>query len=162
MKEKEFPLRAREELYRLREEGKIRWVGMSCHDRKFAGKLAAENGLDVLMIRYNAAHRGAEQDIFPYLSQYNPGLISYTATRWTYLLRRPKTWPKGGSVPTPGQCYRFVLSNPNVHVCLTSPTNVKQFDENLLSLQQGPLPAEEIDFMKKFGDTVHHTKKWFM
>ena len=32
-RKKEFPEKAREELVRLREEGKIRAVGISCHDR---------------------------------------------------------------------------------------------------------------------------------
>ena len=81
-KEAHFPPHTREELYRLREEGKVRAVGMSCHDRRFAGHLAAEGALDVFMIRYNAAHRGAEQEIFPHLAAHNPGLVSYTATRW--------------------------------------------------------------------------------
>ena len=161
-KEKHFPERAREELYRFREEGKVRSVGMSTHNRKFAGKLAANGPLDVIMMRYNAAHRGAEQDIFPYLDQHNPGVVSYTATRWTYLLRRPKTWPKDGRIPTAGMCYRFVLSNPHVDVCMTAPSNLKHFDENLKDIQKGPLDAEDMEFMRKFGDVVHHTKKWFM
>jgi aryl-alcohol dehydrogenase-like predicted oxidoreductase len=161
-RKKEFPEKAREELIRLREEGKIRAIGMSCHDRAFAGMLAAQGALDVLMIRYNAAHRGAEKDIFPFLSQHNPGVISYTATRWTYLLRRPKAWPKTGRVPTAGECYRFVLSNPNVHVCLTGPTNLKQLEENIAAARLGPLPADDMQFMKEFGDAVYRQYKWFM
>ena len=68
MKPKEFPEPLQEELQRLKEDGRVRAVAMSCHDRKFAGELAARGALDVLMIRYNAAHRGAEQDIFPHLA----------------------------------------------------------------------------------------------
>jgi hypothetical protein len=34
-------------------EGKVRAIGISTHDRKFAGKLAAEGALDVFLIRYN-------------------------------------------------------------------------------------------------------------
>jgi aryl-alcohol dehydrogenase-like predicted oxidoreductase len=161
-KEKHFPEKVREELYRLREEGKVRGVGISTHNRKFAGNLCADGAIDVIMMRYNAAHRGAEQDIFPYLEQHNPGVISYTATRWRYLIRKPKGWPKDGRIPTPGMCYRFVLSNPNVDVCLTSPTNFKQLEENLKSLNQGTLSEEDMEFMRKFGDAVYHTKKWFM
>jgi len=116
----------------------------------------------VLMIRYNAAHRGAEQDIFPYLHLHDPGVVSYTATRWSYLLRRPRGWPKDGRIPTAGMCYRFVLSNPNVHVCMMAPSNPKQFEENLRQIRQGPLSEEELAFMRQFGDVVHHTKKWFM
>lgn len=162
MKEKEFPDRVREELYRFRQEGKVRAIGISCHDRKFIGTLAAEGALDVMMMRYNAAHRGAEQDIFPHLEPQNPGVVSYTATRWRYLLRRPGGYPKDGQILTAEMCYRFVLSNPYIHVCLTAPGNEKQLEENLLALQKGPLSAEEITFMQKFGDIVHHRKKWFM
>jgi len=161
-KPKHFPEKTREELFRLREEGKFRFVGMSCHDREFAGKLAQEGGLDVLMIRYNAAHRGAEKDIFPFLEMHDPGVVSYTATRWRYLLRRPKKWPEDKPVPDAGLCYRFVLSNPHVHVCLTSPTKLQQLNDNLSALERGPLSEEEMRFMKEFGDVVYQTQKYFM
>lgn len=161
-KAKHFPEAAREELYRFKEEGKIRAVGMSTHDRKFAGKLAAEGGLDVMMIRYNAAHRGAESDIFPYLEKYNPGIVSFTATRWRYLIRSPKDYPKDSPIPTAGMTYRFVLSNPHVHVCMTAPSNLKHFDENMAEVKKGPLSEEEMEFMRKFGDMVYQRKRWFM
>lgn len=160
MKEAHFPPATREALYRLREEGKVRAVGMSCHDRRFAGRLAAEGALDVLMIRYNAAHRGAEEEIFPHLAAHHPGLVSYTATRWRALLRRPKGWE--GPVPTAAQCYRFVLSNPQVHVCMCAPSNPAQLTENLEALRQGPLSPEEMEFMRNFGDAVHREQRWFM
>ncbi len=162
MKEKHFSDHVREELYRLREEGKILCIGISTHNRKFAGKLVADGVLDVIMMRYNAAHRGAEHEIFPYLNEYNPGVVSYTATRWRYLLRRPSGWPKDGRIPTAGMCYRFVLSNPHIDVCMTAPSNEKQLKENLAALRKGPLCEEEMEFMRKFGDAVHHTRKWFM
>lgn len=162
MKEAEMPPRVVEDLVRLREEGKVRGIGVSCHDRKFAGRLASEGLLDTFMIRYNAAHRGAEQDIFPHLGAHNPTLISYTATRWSYLTRRPNGWPKDGRIPTAPMCYRFVLSNPHVDVCLTAPRNARQLEENLTALREGPLPDEEMAFMREFGDAVHHAKKWFM
>jgi aryl-alcohol dehydrogenase-like predicted oxidoreductase len=117
---------------------------------------------DVYMIRYNAAHRGAEHDIFPHLTAYNPGVVSYTATRWSYLIRRNKKWPKSRPIPTPGLCYRFVLSNPHVHVCMTAPANTWQFEENIGEVRKGPLNEEELSFVKEYGDLVRHTKKWFM
>jgi aryl-alcohol dehydrogenase-like predicted oxidoreductase len=162
MKEKQFTPRAQEDLYRLREEGKVRWIGLSTHDRRFAGRLMAEGDLNAIMMRYNAAHRGAEQDIFPHLALHNPGVISYTATRWSYLLRRPRRWPKGERVPTAGMCYRFVLSNPHVDVCLTAPSNARQLAENIAASRDGPLGADDMEFMRQFGDVVHHTKRWFM
>lgn len=59
MKKKQFRDRVQEELQALRHDGRVRGVSISCHDRKFTGELAAPGVLDALMIRYNAAHRGA-------------------------------------------------------------------------------------------------------
>jgi len=162
MKPAECPDEVLEEMVRFRQEGKVRSVGLSTHDRKFAGQLATRNAVDVLMIRYNAAHRGAEQDIFPHLAAHDTGLVSYTATRWTQLHRRPRGYPAAGPVPTPGMAYRFVLSNPHVHVCLTAPTNLKQFQDNLAAVRQGPLSAEEMEQMRTFGDIVHTTRRHFL
>jgi len=162
MKPKDLNEWTLEELHRLRDEGKVRAVGMSCHDRKLIGKLAAEGALDLFMVRYNAAHRGAEDEIFPYLQEHDPAVVGYTATRWSRLLRRPKGWPKDGRVPTASECYRFVLSNPNVDCVLTAPMNKKQFDENMKSLEAGPLSDDDMAFMREFGDVVHGLKKWFM
>ncbi len=151
-----------EEMRRLKEEGKVRCIGMSCHDRTFAGKLAERGELDVFMVRYNAAHRGAEKDIFLYLTKHNPAVVSYTATRWRYLLRRPKTWPGENRIPTAGMCYRFVLSNPFVNVCMTAPSNLKQLRENISTFREGPLLPDEMKFMKEFGDAVYSERRSFI
>ena len=75
------------EMQKLKEEGKVRALAISIHDRKMATRLAGELGLDALMIRYNAAHRGAEREIFEPLEGPNrPAMIAYTATRWGKLL----------------------------------------------------------------------------
>ncbi len=162
MKEKQFPQNVYDEMCKLREEGKVRYIGLSTHDRRFAGRLAETDAVDVLMIRYNAAHRGAETEIFPFVGAHDTGVVSYTATRWTALMRRPRGMPKGARFPTAGECYRFVLSNPHVHVCMTAPRNLKQLDENLVAIEQGPLCQEDMGFMREFGDAVHAKGKWFM
>ncbi len=162
MKEKHLDRHIIDEFHRFKDEGKVRTIGMSCHDRKLIGRLADDGTFDSFMVRYNAAHRGAEVDIFPHLDKHNPGLISYTATRWSFLLRRPKNYPKDGRIPTAGECYRFVLSNPYVDVCLNAPYNEKQMMENIKAVQAGPLSDDDMNFMRQFGDIVHHTKKWFM
>ncbi len=141
------------EMTALREEGKVRWLCVSIHDRPRAGRLAADSILDALMIRYNAAHPGAEQEIFPHLDARRPALVCYTATAWRKLLKAPKGWD--GRVPTAGDCYRFVLSSPHVDVALTGPRTVGQLRENLDAVERGPLSAEEDGWIRAIGRAVH-------
>ncbi len=110
---------------------------------------------------FNGAERNIAQ-LFPHLAAHNPGVIGYTATRWTALLRRPRSWPKDWRVPTAGECYRFVLSDPHVHTVLTAPRNAKELRENIAAVRKGPLDAEDLKFMREFGDAVYRRKKWFM
>jgi len=142
-----------EELVKLRDEGKVRAIGLSIHDRPRAGKLAEESPLDLLMIRYNAAHPGAEADIFPHLAARKPSVVAYTATRWRKLLQAPAGWT--GPVMTAGDCYRFCLSNPNVDVVLCGPASQRELEENLAALDRGPLQPDEEKWMRDFGRAVH-------
>lgn len=147
-------------LLSLRESGKVRAIGVSIHDRKRAGKLAEDSPLDMFMVRYNAAHTGAEQDIFPHLAKRKPAIISYTATRWGGLLKRPKGW--SGLVMTASDCYRFCLSNPHVDLVLTGPKNRQQLQENLSNLREkGPLSEEENDWIRDYGRIVHKDSSRF-
>ncbi|MBP2687675.1 MAG: putative aldo/keto reductase, partial [Deltaproteobacteria bacterium] len=137
-----------EEMRRLRDEGKVRALGVSIHDRPRAGKLAEGSILDLLMIRYNAAHPGAEAEIFPRLDLRRPAVVAYTATAWRKLLRAPGGWK--GKVPTAGDCYRFCLD-----VVLTGPRTTAELRENLAAIDRGPLSPEEMEGMRAFGRAVH-------
>lgn len=142
-----------DELVALRESGKVRAIGASIHDRPRAGKLAESSPLDLLMIRYNAAHPGAERDIFPHVRDKKPTILAYTATSWRKLLKRPSGWD--GPIMTAGDCYRFQLSCPSVDIALTGPASRAELEENLAALAKGPLTGEEQDWMRKLGHAVH-------
>lgn len=155
-------------LLKLKQEGKIRSIGISIHDRKRAGKLALDSALDLFMIRYNAKHPGAEEDIFPHLYKRNPAIVSYTALAWGQLIRPLKKstmppWPGGGDFTgpplSPELCYRFVLSNPQVHIVLTGPQNRDQLQKNMEAIRQGPLSPEEIAWIKRYGELVRRKKR---
>jgi aryl-alcohol dehydrogenase-like predicted oxidoreductase len=141
-----------EQMVALREAGKVKALGVSIHNRKRAGELAAGSPLDLLMVRYNAAHPGAEQDIFPHITAER-AIVAYTATSWQKLLRRPRGWQ--GEVPSAGHCYRFCLSHPQVAVVLTGPKNGSQLRDNLEAVKKGPLSEEQLSWMRELGKTVH-------
>lgn len=139
----------------LKEQGKIRFIGLSTHRRRLIPELAQDKTFDLFHIRYNAAHRGAETDIFPYLpSENGPGIISFTATSWRQLLN-PKKIPSGEKIPTAMDCYRFVLSHPAVHCCIAAPKNLQEAREDLKALELGPMTPEELAWMRRVGDGVY-------
>jgi aryl-alcohol dehydrogenase-like predicted oxidoreductase len=162
LKPSHFDARLQDELAALRADPRVKAIAISCHDRAFAGALARRGDLDVIMVRYNAAHPGAEQDIFPNVRAHDTGVVAYTATRWTRLLVRPRGWPADAPIATAGQCYRFVLSNPHVHVTLMAPRSEREVRENLRDVRRGPLDEEEMAFMRRFGAHVHARAGWFM
>jgi aryl-alcohol dehydrogenase-like predicted oxidoreductase len=142
---------------RLKDEGKVRFLALSGHHRPTHGKIAAmaDTPIDILMVRYNPAHRGAEKDVFPHLpDQDRPGITIYTATRWGQLLKAKKM-PEGEQPLSAVDCYRFALSNPNVDLCFIGPKNDEELDHALAVLDTEPLSAEELERFRRIGDHVH-------
>ncbi len=140
---------------KMKEKGLIRYIGLTSHKRKLFPELAEEGIFDLFHIRYNAAHRGAETEAFPFLQgEGRPGIVTFTATRWGQLLN-PKKMPSGYPAPTAVDCYRFVLSHPSVDVCMVGAKKMEQMRENLRTLQLGPMNEEELQRMRKIGDYVH-------
>ncbi len=142
---------------RMKEKGLIRFIGISSHNRKMLVTLAAGGEFDVLHLRYNAAHTGAETDLFPHLASepgQRPGTVVFTATRWGQLLN-PKKMPPGEKPLTAAECYRFALSNSSVDVCMSGARTVEQMRENLTVLDNGPLTETEMERVRRIGDFVY-------
>jgi aryl-alcohol dehydrogenase-like predicted oxidoreductase len=145
----------------MKAKGLCRFLAMSGHQRKLFPQMAAAGQFDLFHVRYNAAHRGAEKEVFPHLmGDGRPGLVSYTATRWGQLLN-PKKMPSQEAVPRPADCYRFVLTNPAVDVCMCGPKNMDQMRAALPALELGPLGEDDMARMRRIGDYVRsHTRKF--
>lgn len=143
---------------KLKEKGLVHHLGLASHNRPLFPKVEKEKIFDVYHIRYNAVHRGAERDVFPYFPKENgPGIVSYTATCWTKLIRQDYV-PKGERIPKASDCYRFVLSHPSVHVCTSGPKNIEETRQALKVLELGPLSEREIAWMRRVGDYIYSKK----
>jgi predicted aldo/keto reductase-like oxidoreductase len=136
-------------------DGVVRKVGVTSHQRPLAAAMAQSGLLDTIMIRYNAAHRGAERNVFPTTSPRGLPVIAYTALRWGALLRPTPDDPPGFMVPHAPQWYRFVLQHPAVAVTLAAPQTRAELEEDLRVLQaQGPLGDEEYAALVEHGERV--------
>ncbi len=153
-----YPKKPREQVMDLgldlKEKGVVRHLALSGHNRKLFPKLL-ESPIDIFQVRYNAANSGAEIDVFPFCGgEKRPGMISFTATRWGQLLNESKM-PSGEKPLTAKDCYRFVLSNPAVDICMTGARTQKMMQENLETLEAGPLSPEEMERIRRIGDHVY-------
>jgi predicted aldo/keto reductase-like oxidoreductase len=142
-------------LQRQKEQGRLRLIGLTSHQRRLAARWAAGGALDLLMIRYNAAHRGAEQDVFPATRARGVPVVSFTALRWGALLKRTPEDPPEARPPSPADCYRFCLAQPAIAVVLAAPANRRELDHDLTLLERwsAPSPAE-LDRLREHGDRV--------
>jgi predicted aldo/keto reductase-like oxidoreductase len=136
-------------------DGTVRRLGLTTHQRLLAAAAVRSGLLDALMVRYNAAHRGAEQEVFPVADEHGLPVITYTALRWGALLRPTADDPPGFAVPPAPAWYRFALQSPSVAVVLAAPADRAELEEDLAVLgADGPLPAGEYERLAEHGRRV--------
>jgi aryl-alcohol dehydrogenase-like predicted oxidoreductase len=144
------------EIRRWKDAGLIRYAAASVHSRTLAVDLIERGRIELLMTRYNMAHRGAEEKVFPAALKAGVPVTAFTCTRWGSLLKRPAAWNPDRPVPAAADCYRFALRHPAVRIALTAPGTVKRLHENLSVLRDGPaIPPEQYRVWEEYGRRVY-------
>jgi predicted aldo/keto reductase-like oxidoreductase len=140
---------------RLRDAGVAKTLAVSTHARPRVPELASV--FDVVHVRYNATHRGAEKEIFPHMPaarDSRAGIVAFTATRWGHLLQRPRGLDEKVPVPTAGDCYRFCLTDPHVDVVTAGARNDQDVLDACAAMEKGPMSPDELAWMRQVGDAV--------
>jgi len=131
--------------------GRIRYTGASVHNRDLAVQLVQSGKIDVLMHRYNMAHRKSEERVLPEARRAGVPVLGFTATRWGTLMEGHPEWD--GSVPDAADCYRFVLEHPAVMATFTAPVTANQLRDNLAAMgNPSATPREE---WERYGTLVY-------
>ena len=134
---------------------RLKLIGLTSHQRPLAAQWAETGKLDLLMIRYNAAHRGAEREVFPIAQRMHIPVVTFTGLRWKALLQLTPDDPPGFSPPSAVDCYRFCLSHPAVTVALMAPGNRAELEEDLRLLDDWSVPnASERHRLVEHGERV--------
>jgi len=142
-------------LQQAKRGGQLRMIGLTTHQRKLGAAWAETGLLDMLMIRYNAAHRGAERDVFPITTRLGVPVVTFTGLRWRALLEPTPDDPDDDPPPTAAECYRFCLANPNVSIALAAPSNTAELDHMLTLLDDWRAPFDnEMQSIRAHGDRV--------
>jgi hypothetical protein len=123
-----------------------RAIGASFHHRPSAVGSLTDNCLDINYIRYNSAHTGARQDLFPHLRPDRTALLfNFKSAQFRVTPERFRQLGLNGNYwfPQVTDYYRFVLTNPNIDGVLCSPASPRQVEDLLAALADRPLTRQE-------------------
>lgn len=142
-----------DELTTLKKQDLIRYLGVSTHNRELAIALIESGQIDVLMHRYNMAHRQAEKQVFPTAIKTATPAIAFTCTRWGTLLKGHPQWQE--RIPTAADCYRYALANEAINLALTAPKTLAQLQDNLQVLHHFQLTSADKKLWQSYGDLIY-------
>lgn len=139
-----------------------RAIGASFHHRPSAMLSVNYNCLDINYIRYNTAHPGARQDVFPYLTPNRSTLLFNFKSVLSYVT--PERFSNIGLdhhywLPKVTDYYRFVLTQPaldGILCSLSTPEHVRHLSD---ALNDRPLTSEEEQYMMWLSSTA--TPRYF-
>jgi aryl-alcohol dehydrogenase-like predicted oxidoreductase len=136
----------------------VRAVGISTHERSLAVE-AATRGLDVVMVRHSAAHRGAESSVFPACVARGTAVLTFSNLCYGRMLHRSPA-PLSRPVAAP-DCYRYSLGQPGVGACIAAPRRHSELLENLEVARNADLSRERMAELRLHGDHVYaRSKAW--
>jgi predicted aldo/keto reductase-like oxidoreductase len=139
----------------LKEQGVVHLIGLTTHQRSLGVEVLRSRELDLLMARYNAAHRAAETTLFPIAQECQAPVVTFTSLRWKGLLQSTPEDPPNFSPPRAPDWYRLVLSNPAVAVALMAPNDRDELLQNLSLLADWrPLTTQESEALYAHGERV--------
>ena len=139
---------AMETAYKAREQGLVRFIGVTGHDWQVLYETLATGLFDTVLCWYNCAMREPEGLVFPVAAQHNTGVVLMSAARAGQLYARPGT----PDAPDDTDFYRYVFSHPTVDVALMGLRDINRFRRTADGLRQKlTLDETEKDALESYG-----------
>ena len=120
---------ALEAAQQAREEGLVRFIGVTGHDWVQVEQAVRTGHFDTVLCWYNCAMKEPEETVFPAAQASNTGVVIMNASRNEKLLSGP-------GAPAPEQFYRYVLSHDAVHTTVMGLRSVDLFARVAASLSE--------------------------
>jgi len=138
---------AMEAVQKARDEGLIRFIGVTGHDWVQVQKAVATGLFDTVLCWYNCAMKEPERTIFPEARAQNTGVIIMNASRNDKLF--------GADAPPQEQFYRYVLSHEAVNVTIRGLRDADRFCQiaDALSERDTLTSQEKVD-METYGSQM--------
>jgi aryl-alcohol dehydrogenase-like predicted oxidoreductase len=136
------PSGAMEAVCRAREQGLVRFIGVTGHDWVQVQQAVATGLFDTVLCWYNCAMKEPETTVFPEAQAHSCGVVVMNPGRNDKLFSEPQA-------PAPEQFYRYVLSHATVHLALMGLRNVPLFAQVASALSEstdlGPRQKVELE-----------------
>ncbi len=139
---------AMETFHKAKEEGLIRFMGVTGHDWVQVGEAVATGLFDTVLCWYNCAMREPEESVFPHAVAHNTGVVVMNASR------NEKLFSDSGN-PAPEAFYRYVLSNDAVNMTIMALRNVDLFWQIASALSQSTtITRKEKAELEEYGSKM--------
>lgn len=136
---------ALEAALRAREEGLIRFIGVTGHDWARLHKAVATGLFDTVLCWYNCAMREPEELLFPEAAAQGTGVVIMNASR------NDKLFGDAGA-PPPEDFYRYALGHEAVHVTVMGLRDIELFRRVAEALsERDALALEERQRLEEYG-----------
>jgi len=130
---------------KAREQGLIRFIGVTGHAWAEVGQAVATGLFDTVLCWYNCAMQEPKELLFPHAVAHNTGVVIMNATRTDKLLDGP-------DAPAIADLYRYVLGHPAVSVVLRGLRSVERFEHVARALaEREALTPEERRQLEAYG-----------
>ena len=139
------PNGALEMAQKARDEGLIRFIGVTGHDWVEIQHAVDTGFFDTVLCWYNCAMRTPEDTVFPAADKHNTGVVIMNASRNDRLFG-------DANAPSPEQFYRYVLSHKSVNLTIMGLRDIERFHRIAEALsEQETLTSEEQAALEKYG-----------
>lgn len=130
-----------DELYKMRDEGKLRYIGFSCHDPDYAARLLLEHpNFDAVMVPYNFMNRVAEGNLATAVKLTGAAWIGMKSLVWKVygiaasVIKNLKPVPgrleHNPELPIARLALQYILQNPLLTTCVPASNSCESVDEN--------------------------------
>lgn len=131
--------------HRAQEQGLIRFIGVTGHDWTQVQHAVSTGHFDTVLCWYNCAMKEPEQTVFPAAGVHDTGVVAMNAGRNDKLFLEPNS-------PVPEQFYRYVLTNPCVHLTIMGLRDVSRFVRVAAALAERDCTEEgEDEELEEYG-----------
>ncbi|MCC7263948.1 MAG: hypothetical protein IT369_15655, partial [Candidatus Latescibacteria bacterium] len=138
---------------KARDEGLIRFIGVTGHNWTEVGKAVATGLFDTVLCWYNCAMKEPEQTVLPEAQKHRTGVVIMNASRNTKLFG-------GEGAPAREQFYRYVLDHPAVGLTIMGLREVEIFRQLAAALAGGlAISPEEKTRLEVYGAALRSAGK---